>query len=294
MTDGIMLTVIVPLAMFLMMFGLGTTLNTDALKAALKNRLSLSVGLFAQILVVPICGAITILMFDLPVEFKLGIMLLACCPGGTSSNLFCHLGRGNLALSVSLTALSSLVVLITMPLILQLTAFLLLENGQPIDIPQLEILKRLFFMTLLPIACGVMLSHYSPKIGRFIADRTGTVGLLFLIFLAALILFKEWALFVQYLPIMGLTIAFFMGCILTVVMIMLRYFPMHDKEKFTIFVEASIQSSALAMFISLTVLDDGAKSAIPAGLYSLAMYIVGFTLVYWHRRKRLLGQEVAA
>jgi len=286
MNNGILLTVIVPLAIFLMMLGLGTTLNTQAFTQALGNKKALILGLFAQIIIVPACAAIVVLTVSMPAEFKLGIMLLACCPGGTSSNLFCHLGRGNLALSITLTTVSSLAVLVTMPFVLEVSAQTLFNTTMTVDIPQIEILKRLFFMTLLPIVIGITITNYLPKVGSYIADKTGPVGLFFLIFLTAFIIIKEWQNLITYLPVLGTTIMTITLMVLTSGMVIIKFAAPSAQDRFTIYIEACIQSSALAMFIALTVFENGSMVAIPAGMYSLTMYFVGFTLVYFYRRKK--------
>ena len=286
MADSLWVTLAVPLAMFLMMLGLGTTLTPKALGEAIRNRQPLTLGLIAQIIVVPACAGIVIWLVDMPAEFKLGLMLLACCPGGTSSNLFCHLGKGNLALSIALTTFSSLAVLVTMPLILQMSANWIFSSEFRIDIPQLEILKRLFFMTLLPIALGIGLAHEWPKLGSKIAIATGPFGLAFLMALTATIVYNEWSNLLYYLPILGGTILGFSALILLMTALLLRLTTTQHQDRFTIFVEASIQSSALSMFIALTVLENGSMIAIPSGMYSLSMYMVGFLLVILHRRQQ--------
>jgi len=294
MNNGILLTVIMPLAMFLMMLGLGTTLSTEALTKALRNKKVLGFGLLAQIVIVPICAAIVVFTVDMPAEFKLGIMLLACCPGGTSSNLFCHLGKGNLALSITLTTFSSLTVLLTMPVILQMSTQALFSSDITVDIPQLEILKRLFFMTLLPIVIGIAISHYFPKAGNKIADKTGPFGMGFLILLTGFIIFKEWHNLIAYLPMIGGAILAMTLFILISVMAILKFASPTAQDRFTIYIEACIQSSSLAMFIALTVLDNGSMVAIPAGMYSLTMYFVGFVLVYFYRREQRVQQSIKA
>jgi len=294
MNNGILLTVIMPLAMFLMMLGLGTTLSTQALTKALLNKKVLGLGLLAQIVIVPICAAIVVITVDMPAEFKLGIMLLACCPGGTSSNLFCHLGKGNLALSITLTTFSSLTVLLTMPIILQMSTQAFFSTDITVDIPQLEILKRLFFMTLLPIVIGIAISHYFPKQGNKIADKTGPFGMGFLILLTGFIIFKEWHNLLAYLPMIGAAILAMTLFILVSVMALLKFASPTAQDRFTIYIEACIQSSSLAMFIALTVLDNGSMVAIPAGMYSLTMYFVGFVLVYFYRKKQRVQQSTQA
>lgn len=293
MNNGLLLTVIVPLAMFLMMLGLGTTLNPQALGQALKNKKSLGMGLFAQILIMPVCAAVVVCLVDMPAEFKLGIMLLACCPGGTTSNLFCYLGKGNLALSITLTAFSSLLVILTMPWILQVSANLIYSEAMLIDIPEMEILKRLFFMTLLPIVLGVLISHYSPKWGGKIGEKTGPFGLLFLLFLVGFVVMNEWQNLIEYLPSLGGTILFFNVLVIFVVMLMFKISPPNLQDQFTIYIEACIQSSALAMFIALTVLENGSMIAIPAGMFSLTMYFIGFSLTYFYRRQKSAQLKVA-
>jgi len=291
MNDGLLLTVFVPLAMFILMLGLGSTLNTQALKQALQNKTVLGMGLIAQIVLVPVCAAVVVFFVDMPNEFKLGIMLLACCPGGTTSNLFTHLGKGNLALSVALTTFSSLAVIITMPIILSISSELIFNQVREFDIPQLEILKRLFFMTILPIMIGIFISYRFPKLGKFISSKTGAFGLVFLIFLTGTVVINEWDNLLKYFSVIGTTIFLMNVSIVLVVMAMLKIALPSLQDRFTIYIEANIQSSALAMFIALTVLENGSMVAIPAGGYSLTMYFVGAILTVVHRHQKKKGLQ---
>lgn len=292
MNDGLLFTVVVPLSMFIMMLGLGTTLNTQALNLALKDKKPLLIGLFAQVIMLPVCAAIVVCLVDMPGEFKLGLMLLSCCPGGTTSNLFCYLGKGNLALSLTLTTFSSLMVVFTMPFVLQLSADLIFSEAMKIDIPEIEILKRLFFMTILPIIIGILISRYLPKVGQQISLRTGSFGLLFLLFLVGFVVINEWQGLIQYAANLGVTIFAFNLLVVFAVFLLLKFSPTNAQDRFTIYIEACIQSSALAMFIALTVLENGNMVAIPAGIFSLTMYIIGGGITLLHKRQgRILMQE---
>ena len=285
MNDGLLFTLVVPLSMFIMMLGLGTTLNTQSLNIALKNKKPLLVGLFAQVIILPVCAGIVVCLVDMPGEFKLGLILLSCCPGGTTSNLFCYLGKGNLALSLTLTTFSSLMVVFTMPFILQFSADLIFTDAMKIDIPEIEILKRLFFMTILPIIIGVLISRYLPKLGQQISLRTGPFGLLFLLFLVGFVTINEWQGLVQYALNLGVTIFAFNLLVVFAVYLLLKLSPTNAQDRFTIYIEACIQSSALAMFIALTVLENGNMVAIPAGIFSLTMYIIGGGITLVHKRQ---------
>ena len=294
MNDGPLLTILLPLAMFIMMLGLGTTLTAQAMKSALKQKQPLTLGLIAQLLVMPACAAIVVSLVNMPAEFKLGIMLLACCPGGTTSNLFCYLGKGNLALSITMTTFSSLMVIFTMPIILQFSADLIFTEAMNIEIPKMEILKRLFAMTIVPVMLGIAISHYFPKAGKFISDKTGPFGLMFLLFLVGFISINEWHNMKQYLASVGVIVFGFNALVIVAVMLLLKLSTLNLQDKFTIYIEACIQSSALAMFIALTVLENGTMIAIPAGIFSITMYVIGFGITWQHRfHKARAAKEVA-
>lgn len=294
MNDGPLLTILLPLAMFIMMLGLGTTLTAQAMKSALKQRQPLTLGLIAQLLVMPACAAVVVSLVSMPAEFKLGIMLLACCPGGTTSNLFVYLGKGNLALSITMTTFSSLMVIFTMPIILQFSADIIFTEAMKIEIPKMEILKRLFAMTIVPVMLGIAISHYFPKAGKFISDKTGPFGLMFLLFLVGFISINEWHNMKQYLASVGAIVFGFNALVIVAVMLLLKLSSLNLQDRFTIYIEACIQSSALAMFIALTVLENGTIIAIPAGIFSITMYVIGFGITWQHRfHKARIAKEVA-
>ncbi|WP_020406964.1 bile acid:sodium symporter family protein [Hahella ganghwensis] len=272
MTDGLLFRIGVPLGLFIIMFGLGATLSRSELREAIKDRVAMIVGLLAQVVLLPVIGLIIAWLAPVSVEIKYGILILACCPGGTTSNIFTYLARGNLALSVSLTTISSLLSLLTMPLTLALGSMLLAEQSSSLDIPQGYIIKSLLAVTVVPVCLGMFIRHKWSKLADWLESRITIFSSLFLATLVLAIGIKDWDVLIGNMPTLGPVMVLLSAASMLMGAFAARVARVGRADVVTIGLEAGIQNSGLAIFMALSVLQSELMS-IPAAIYSVSMYV---------------------
>ncbi len=299
MSDSLWLRVGVPLGLFIIMFGLGSTLSRAQLMDAVRDRAALVAGLGAQLVLLPLVGILIAWMAPVSYEFKFGILILACCPGGTTSNVFTHLAKGNLALSVSLTTISSLCSLITLPLTLALGAAILVQHSVPmesmavegipargpdVDVPLGYIIKSLVVVTLLPICLGMLFRYRWPQLALRLESRISVFSSLFLAALIVIIMVREWDVLYANVASLGPILVLLSGVTMILGVALAKLFRTNVEDAVTIGLEAGIQNSGLAIFIALSLIQDELMT-IPAAIYTLSMYICALSMIWVGRRR---------
>lgn len=272
-------TKIAPLALALIMLGLGLGLSTDDFIKVLKNPKIFLIGVFAQIILLPLVAYILVTIINLPAALALGLMIIAAAPGGVTSNVMTKFAKGDVALSISLTAISSLISIISVPLIVFNSAKLL---GVPIiteEISMTGIALKMAGVVTLPVIIGMMVRRFATN---FILTNLKfverTTGILFLIVFAA-IWIEERNNIINYLSQAGLAVLF-----LNVVMMILAYFlakifASNIKQRRCISIECGLQNGTLAVFVATQIFND-IIFVIPTAAYALIMYITAFIFMY--------------
>ncbi|MEW8156622.1 MAG: bile acid:sodium symporter family protein, partial [Candidatus Thiodiazotropha endolucinida] len=162
MNQDMILSLALPLTLFCIMFSMGTALVARDFRLIIESPSSVLIGIVSQMLILPIVALIVLLLLQLPPELFVGFMILAFSPGGTTSNMFSYLGRGNVALSITLTAIVSLVTPLTIPLFASQVIEWQLDSRSEIVLPFVPTFAKLVVVTLIPVALGMLLRHYRP------------------------------------------------------------------------------------------------------------------------------------
>lgn len=260
----------------LLMFDLGLTLQVKDFALFLTHPKSVVVGLIGQLVCLPLVALLLTHFLNLPPVFVVGFVLIACCPGGSSSNIFSMLAKGDVALSVSLTALSSIITLFTLPLVMEWTvAGSDLLAGAHIQLPIGKLIMQNIFTMLLPIVIGICMRRYVPIIAARIEKVLSKIAFPCLVLLATLFFVQEFDAIRNNIGEMGLAvlalilICIALGALLSVV------FRLKGAERRTIIIEVGMQNAAQAIALATSpfVFND-ARIAIPAILYALLMNIV--------------------
>ena len=252
------------------MFGIGLSLEKKDFRNVILYPKAILIGLTAQMILLPMVAFAIVLLTDLPPVFKVGFILIAASPGGSSANLVNHLLRGNVALCVSLSALNSLLILITLPLIVNLGLMLFLGETHDIHLSVVDTILKIFYTTLIPTFTGVFVRHRNPQF----ADKLGIPMkyimpvLLFSVF-AALVIFEEKTTSegvsrYTYLFPYALALNFigmFIGYLFSSRM------GLNKRNNFTISVEVGMQNSALAIYVAGSILGSR-EMAMVAVVYS--------------------------
>jgi BASS family bile acid:Na+ symporter len=252
---------LIGVALFLIMFTIGLSINLPDLARIFKKPKKIFVGLAAQLAFLPLAAFIIVQFFDLPIPIKLGILILAICPGGTTSNFISYLVKVNTPLSVALTSIGSLLTLITIPFLANLFLNYYLGNGQSIPLPVLKTVLNLFVLIIVPVFIGMFLRHKKEIFSRKLEKKMKYVsifllGLVFLIkFLASESAGGSGITLESALPILpALLILHFVS--LFGGLLIARIFKISIRSSATIGIEVGLQNSALALFITGTLLKD--------------------------------------
>lgn len=280
---------LLPLSLAIIMFGMGLNLTKDDFVRLWKMPKPIIVGLFGQLILLPIIAFGVATLFGLSEPLAIGLMVLSACPGGTTSNIICLLARANLALSVSLTAITTLVCVFTTPIIIQYSIEHFTQ-GEAVSFSLLNTTMGLFIVTLLPVILGLLGRHYQPNAAMRSETFFRRFSTLFLLCMIVLITIQEKdTLAASFDALMGATLTLNLVAIGTGIALGLL-FKLRADDTVTLGIEVGVQNSAMAILIALTFLGDTAY-ATSAGVYGLVMYIGAGLIVLgakWARRKALM------
>lgn len=287
MPDDFFKTLLLPLALITVLFGMGLSLTTADFKRVLMSPRAKLVGLACQLVLLPLIAFGLVFVFRLPGELAVGLMLLAACPGGPTSNLISHLSRGDTALSVTLTAVSSVVTVFTIPWIVGLSMTFFLGDAAAIELPFWKTLAQLFVITILPIALGMGVRRLRPSFAEAMARPANIVSVVFLALVIAIAVLREKNLAEQFLlagpAAVTLNILTMLGGFFAA-----RLCGLTKPQCITISIEGGIQNGTLALAIALGILNSP-TIAMPSVIYSLFMFLSGGFMIVsfgWREKNR--------
>ena len=272
-------TKIAPLALALIMLGLGLGLTVKDFKRVLQNPKIFFVGIFSQIVLLPIIAYILILVIEVPIAIALGVMIIASAPGGVTSNVMTKFARGDVALSISLTAVCSLISIISVPLIVFSSAKLIGVSNISEEITMTGIALKMAGVVTLPVFIGMIIRKFTENfISNNIKFIERTTGFLFLIVFAA-IWIEERNNILSYLSQAGVIVL-----TLNIVMMIFAYylakvFSSNIEQRRCIAIECGLQNGTLAVFVATQIFND-IIYVIPTAAYALIMYITAFIFMY--------------
>ena len=257
-----------------LMFDLGLTLEGKDFLLVLKRYKAFIAGLAGQIVILPLIAWGIATLLHLSPLMSIGLVLIACCPGGSSSNVFSKLAKGDVALSVSLTAVSSIVTLFTIPLIMQVATA---STGAAVGIqlPARNLLMQNIVTMLLPILLGIGLRHWKKE-WAIKADKVlSRLAFPALMFLAAVFFIQHRITIAENFGTLGIATTALLICAIAAAAGLCRLFSLGTGERRTIIIEVGMQNAAQAIAIASSpfVFNDG-RIAIPAIIYALMMNIV--------------------
>ena len=273
-------TKIAPIALALIMLGLGLGLTIRDFLRVINNPKDFTVGILCQLILLPIIAYILVLILRLPVEIAVGLMIIAAAPGGVTSNVLTKFANGDVALSISLTAIVSLISIISVPFIVLSSANLLgAEEIMSSEITMTGIALKMALVVTIPVIIGMIIRKFADN---FISSNLNIInkitGILFIIVFAAIWIEERQNIF-NYLAQAGLAVL-----ILNVVMMILafyiaKFFATGISQRKCISLECGLQNGTLAVFVATQIFNDVAYM-VPTAAYALIMYITGFIFIY--------------
>ncbi|MGY1519920.1 bile acid:sodium symporter family protein [Luteimonas sp. A482] len=276
-------TLLLPLALGVIMFGLGLGLAIDDFRRVARYPRAVLTGLVLQTAVLPWVALGLALLFRLPPELAVGLMLLAASPGGATANIYSHLAHGDVALNITLTAINSLLCLVTLPVILNLSLEYFLGAGQYVPPPVRKIVE-VALIIVLPVAIGMAVRRYAPGFATRMEKPVRLLSVLVLALLIVAAVAQAWSTLLAWFAVVGLACLLF-----NLVSMGLGYWAplalrLPRKQAIAIGMEIGIHNGTLAIFIALNVLGNAAMS-VPAAVYSLLMFFTAAAFAFWLNRQ---------
>ncbi|MCW2820568.1 MAG: bile acid:sodium symporter family protein [Marmoricola sp.] len=269
--DSVLTTVGLPVALAIIMLGLGLDLTVNDFRRVGRHPRAVGVALACQLLLLPsVCFGLVVLL-DLPALLGIGMLLLAASPGGTSANLFSHLFRGDVALNITLTAINSVIALFTLPLITGL-AISYYDRGEDVALPVVEV-AQVFAIVLVPVAIGMVVraraAAFAGRMERPV--RIGSAVILAVLVLG--ILLDQSENVGNYLADVGLAAGLFCAISLVVGYVVPKAAGIQDDQAIASSMEIGVHNATLAIFVAVEVLEEP-EISIPAAVYSVFMFVL--------------------
>ncbi len=283
MQGSILTDLLLPLAIGIVMLGLGLSLTIEDFRRVARYPLAVGFGLFLQVLLLPLAAFAIAIGLRLSADHAIGLMLLAAAPGGATANIYSHLARGDVALNITLTAVNSLLCLLTLPIVLDLSLGYFLGNGQYVPPPHRKVIE-VGAIILIPVAIGMLLRARAERFAIRAEKPIKIFSILVLaVLIAGAIYIERKALLPSLIAVGGACLAFNLVSMLTGYLAPLAL-RLPKGQAVAIAMEIGIHNAALAIFIALNVLRNPAAAVVP-GIYSLIMYVTASAFAIWLVRR---------
>ena len=274
---------LLPVALAIIMFAVGVTLVPKDFTRLVAKPRAVIAGLLGQIVVLPAAAWALAIAWQLPPEMAAGLMIVAASPGGASSALIAHLARGSAALSVTLTVLTSLAALVTMPLVVQAGVGLFLANDVPMQFSVGGIVRGVFVIATVPVAAGMLLRAWRPVvIARIERPLSRVATLLFVAIVIATFVGQRESL-VANLPTVGPAAATLNVFMMAAGIALGRLFAVGRRDALAIAADCGLHNAALGIFVATAVFH-APVLAVPSVVYALVMNVGAFGLIAFGRR----------
>lgn len=279
--------IFLPASLIFIMLTLGLGLELSDFTNLVRKPRSFFVGLTNQMLLLPLVTYIIILVFGITKEAAVGMMILACCPGGVTSNIITKLAKGDTALSISYTAFNSILAIVTLPLIVGFS----MKSFMGLEAPDINILSlglTMFFITAVPVGIGLLIreknKYYADKLEPK-ASKISTI-LFAIIILGALL--SEWETFINNFVLLGPAIVLLILTMLIIAYKSSKLFKMSDKQSITVAIESAMQNGTVGITVGNLIINPESGLSIlsiPSGVYSILMYLICLPFVFWFLKR---------
>lgn len=271
-------------SLIIIMFGMGLSLTSADFKRVLVYPKAMLIGLVNQLILLPLIGFALILLFPVQPEIAVGLILLAACPGGPTSNLITHLAKGDTALSVSLTAVSSMITVFTIPFIVNLGLITAMGQETAFQLNVLQTIGQVFIIVIIPVSLGMLIkarkTNFADRMDRPVRIASAVVFVLVVVGIVV----KERANIVAYFEQAGLLALALNVATMVTGYYMAVLFRLKRAQEVSISIESGIQNGTLAISIATVLLGNSAFAIAPA-IYGLLMFFTGGAMIYWANRR---------
>ena len=278
-------TKIAPIILALIMLGLGLGLKVEDFTRVFKAPKDFIVGFISQLIILPIVAYLLIIILKTPPELAIGVMIIAAAPGGVTSNILTKFADGDVALSISLTAIISLISIISVPFIIFTSADLFGITNISQNISMVGIALKMVMVVTIPVILGMIIRKFADSFVSSKVEIFNKLNIVFFIIFFIAAFYEERENIISFIMQAG-----FIALILNITMMIIAYyiaktFASGIKQRKCIALECGLQNGTLALFVSTQIFGTDIVYAIPTGAYALIMYITGFVFVYLLRNK---------
>jgi bile acid:Na+ symporter, BASS family len=283
MQSNLFTTVLLPISLAFAMLGMGLSLVLEDFQRVTRYPKAVAVGTVCQLLLLPLIGVLITQVVPMQPAIAVGLIILAICPGGASSNLITYLAKGDVALSVTFTALSSLITVFTIPIFANLALQRFMGESAAIALPIGQTMVQILLITLLPTAIGMAIRHRFPKTARRLEKQASRLAIGLLALIIVLLLIREGSKLPGFLLQVGIGVLLLNVLATLAGFLVGKLFQLPLAQQLCIAIEVGIQNGTLALAITAGLLNNP-DMAIPAAVYSLLMYVTGFGVILYGRR----------
>ena len=277
-------TTIAPVALALIMLGLGASLTIKDFTRVFQNPKEFFVGLICQLIVLPVIAYLLVIILKTPIELALGVMLIAAAPGGVTSNVLTKFADGDVALSISLTAFSSLISIVSVPYIVFLSIDLFDISYIEKEISMLGISLKMFFVVTVPVLIGMIIRRFANDFIQKNMKIIQRISIVLFIVVFIAIYIEEWNSIVMFLTKAGI-IAFTLNLVMMIIgFYTAKFFASGVAQQRCISLECGLQNGTLAVFVG-TQLFDNMSYMVPTAAYALIMMTTSVLFVLFLRKK---------
>ena len=278
-----------PAGMFFIMFSLALSIKASAFKAIVLNPLSFYLGLVLQLIGMPLIGFIIALTIPFPVEVKVGIVLITCLPSAVTSNYLSKKMGGNVALSISLTAITSLIAFITIPIIIKIYFNYVIKDSSIIifNTSLIGASFKLFAIVTIPVILGIIFNTIFYNLSKKIDPIFDKLSLLIFLLIVGIAVYQDLYLIPEYIRYAGIKTVLIFVLAFIMCLYLTKLFKLNQKDKVTVIVETTLQNGGIGIVIGALMFDNP-KFIFPVAAYALLQYL--FILIYFtyiRSRKRI-------
>ncbi len=271
-------TIILAISLVIIMFGMGLSLVKEDFVRLLQHPKAIIIGLINQIILLPIIAYLLIVLFEVETDIAIGVMILAACPGGPTSNLITHLAKGDTGLSISLTTVNSLITIFTIPFVVDFALTQFLDSNELVQINKLQTVIQIFAIVIIPVSIGMAIKNTKPAFADKMNKpvKIASAAVLFLVIIG-LVLKKREDL-IPYLQQAGLTALALNVATILIGFITAKIAKLNWTQSITISIESGIQNGTMAIAIASGILMNDNYAIAPA-VYSLIMFFTGGAII---------------
>ena len=282
-----LITVFLPLALAVIMLSLGLGLTVGDFRRIVLRPRAFAIGAVAQLVLIPLVAYALAVLFRLPPELAVGMMILAFCPGGVTANLLTKLAGGEVALSISLTGVISLVAVFTMPILVVFAA----NHFMGLDAPAVNVTAlgvAMFLITFVPVVAGIAVRRFAEGFAMRLDAALSRIALVLFVVVVLGALVANWSLFVENLALLGPSLVILNVILLVAGVALARMFGLSRAEGKAISLETGVQNATMGITVGSLIVEQASALppfSLPSAVYGITMYLVSVPFVFWLRRR---------